>query len=237
MLYNHDALGRLETISAPRPGPYPDVFIINPTTSREDRLTILYDGLILPASRTPSMIRLARGIVHDAIASGSVRPDDVIGQLQSVLDWQGANLPYVEDPMDEHGYQMELFKQPWRALEDHGDDCEGKVTVTATLFNALGYPSVPIWLEQEEERQNHVAGQVGVPIRAAAAVRPAGEYRVTTIRPADAPKIRGSWLTFESTLSDVRLPTGQVVRGALIGEHPYDVLRRMRAGGVVRLGL
>ena len=183
------------------------------------------------------MIRLARGIVRHVVDTGQVQARDTIGQLQAVLDWQIQRLAYVEDPLDESGYPTELFKQPWRAIEDGGDDCEGHVTVTATLYNALGYPSIPIWIEQELEVQNHVAGEVAVTTSVAAKIKPAGRYDVTTIRPASTPTIAGSWLPFETTLGDVRLGAGRVVRGATVGEHPYDVLRRMKASGVVRRGL
>lgn len=213
-----------------------DVFLIEPTTPPQRRVDILYDQLIVPASRDPAMISLSRRIIAEGISLGQARRQDPVGHLQLLLDWQARNVFYQEDPTGPDGFQLELYKRPQRAISDGSDDCDGKVTVFATLAMAGGYEAVPVWIEQEGYGQNHVAGWACVPSEAAAAVAPPGRYNLIIVKPTNMPRVRGEWLWAETTLGDVRT-RGGIVRGPIIGENPYDVVRRFRSAGVARLSL
>lgn len=210
--------------------------VIDPTMPAIDRLNKLM-AWIREDSRDPSIVSLSRAVVADAVASGRAGYDDPVGHLQALLDWQARALKYQEDPTDDDGHQIELFKRAQQAIADGYDDCDGKVTVYCTMAYAAGYPSCPAWIEQEESRNNHVAGMSLVPAGAAASLQPAGEYECVVLLPSDAPRDSGSrrvWV--EATLGDVKTPSG-VVPGPRIGEHPFDVLRRFRRSGITRLYL
>lgn len=215
----------------------PDVVILDPTTPPQARMDFLYERYILPDSREPSMIALSRRIISDAVRDDpAVRLSDV-AQVQSVADWQARNIRYQEDPTLADGWQTELYKQARRAIDDGEDDCDGKVTVFATLVNAAGYPCIPAWIEQRDSRQNHVAALVCVPGEPTPLPPPVTEYGdLVVVLPARLPSVRGRWLWVELTLGDVRLGE-RIVPGPRVGEHPYAVVNRFRAAGVMRLGL
>lgn len=213
-----------------------DVVIIDPTTPPQARMDFLYERYILPDSRKPSVIALSRRIISDAVREDpSIRGDDV-AQVQTLVDWQARNLRYQEDPTLADGWQTELYKRAERAIADGEDDCDGKVTVFATLTNAAGYPCLPVWIEQRESRQNHVAALVCVP-GAPTPLPPPSDFRdLVVVLPSHLPSVRGRWLWVELTLGDVRLGE-RIVQGPRVGEHPYAVVNRFRASGVMRLGL
>jgi transglutaminase-like putative cysteine protease len=225
----------LDNFYAPYQGQL-DVVIIEPTTPPQARMDFLYDRYILPDSRKPSVIALSRRIISDAVRDDpAVRTDDV-AQLQALTDWQARNVRYQEDPTLADGWQLELYKRAERAISDGEDDCDGKVTVFATLANAAGYPCIPAWIEQKTSRQNHVAALVCVP-GAATSLPPPSDYDdLVMVLPERLPPVRGRWLWVELTLGAVRLGE-RIVPGPRVGEHPYAVVSRFRSAGVMRLGL
>ena len=210
--------------------------VIDPTMPAVARLNKLM-AWIREDSKDPAIVSLSRAVVADAVASGRAGHDDPVGHLQALLDWQAKAVRYQEDPTDADGHQIELFKHAQQAVADGCDDCDGKVTVYCTMAYAAGYPSFPAWIEQEESRNNHVAGMSLVPSAAAEALPPAGEYECVVLLPSDAPRdARSRRVWVEATLGDVKTPSG-VVRGPLVGEHPFDVLRRFRRAGITKLYL
>lgn len=215
----------------------PASFEIDPTTPPRKRLDILYDELILPGSRQAGMVALARGIIASGVRRGVVGRVDPIGHLQLLLDWQYTNIEYVEDAKGPDGYPREIFKWAWKAIADGGDDCEGKITVFCTFAEALGYKAIPIWIEQEFARQNHVAGKVALPRWCAELLPPVNNYGVVEILPSNTPRIEGVWAYVEGTLPAVRMPSGEIVPAAQIGEFPYDVQNRQISSGAVRARL
>lgn len=214
--------------------PRPPVFEVPPTATPRARLDILYEELIIPGSRDPGMIALSRSVISDGIQSGLVGRNDPVGHQQLLLDWQYRNVPYAEDPIGPDGYEIELFKWAWKAIEDREDDCEGKITVFCTMAMAVGYPAFPVWIEQPLSRNNHVAGKVAVPRWAAASLPVVKPYEVVIVLPSRVPEIDGVWAWVEATLPAVKLSENVVIPGAQIGEFPYDVQNRLRDAGVTR---
>lgn len=214
-----------------------DVVEIDPTMPPVERLDVLMEW-VLADSRRPDVIDLSRAIVSDAIARGSASPDDPVSHLQALLDWQQRAVRYQEDPTDPAtGQQKELFKRAYRAISDREDDCEGKVTVYCTMATAVGYAAMPAWIEQPRARNNHVAALSAVPAWAARSLPTPGDYPSVVILPSIRPHVAGAtWAWAETTLGDVVTPAG-LVRGPLVGEHPFDVLARFRAVGVARVHL
>ena len=212
----------------------PPEFEIDPTTPPRVRLDILYEELILPGSRDPAMIELSHSINREGVRAGRAGRVDPVGQLQLLLDWQYDHIAYVEDPPDAKGWQREIFKWAWKAIRDKGDDCEGKITVFSTLAEAAGYRAIPVWIEQPSSRNNHVAGNVAVPLWAAMLLPPVNEYDVVVVRPTHVPAITGVWGWVEGTLPRVRTHAG-IVPAAQIGEFPYDEQNRQRAAGLTRV--
>ena len=197
---------------------------IDPATPVDGRERLI-ESLVHEDSRDPLVCRVARSLVQDHRSS----PRDA---LQALLDgmWTpvadgGLGLVYAHDPPGEDVYQHAR-----RTIAMGKGDCKKLSIVFAAMARAVGLNAWAVWIDQPEADENHVAGLACVPKSRARD----GAGRLGPA-PADARSAR-DFAVLVHTPGTIECPGGQVewvettIRGARVGEHPYDVLARALAG-------
>lgn len=144
------------------------------------------------------------------------------GIAQVLLDWQNTHIKYENDPGT-----LEVFQSPRYTLERSAGDCEDKSDFFVCLAKIAGLASGSCWVSQPRSKNNHVAARVCL-------TRLHGQTVPYSPAPWDYDEKRDSF-DLEVTCPAQEFPGERYVwaeatlRGALIGEHPYAVLRRVRS--------
>lgn len=191
---------------------YPYAFLVPSITSVEQRVAIL-NSLVRQDLCDPDLQRMAKECA--ARTDGTPR-----GIAQAILDLQNEKIAYVLDPG-----RSEVFQSARYSLARRAGDCEDKGVFFATLAILAGLRAAVCWLNQPPPaRNNHVAPKVclswlrGAPASYVPAIwdysERRGEHTLEVTCPTGLEE--GVWVWAETTL-----------RGARVGEHPYDALARL----------
>lgn len=194
---------------------YSRPFTVNPRTPVPERVKLL-EILVRQGATDPKVIDLAQSIQASRPAG---EPREV---LQFLLDWQHDRAAYVLDALDQ-----EVFQPAWYTVVRGKGDCEDKAVLFSSMARALGYDARVVWLDQVGAQNNHVAAEAcmtrdggqTITYKPAALPAPPRAYAVRVHRP-EVPCPQSAWEWVETT-----------IRGSVIGEHPYDALKRLGPPG------
>lgn len=206
-------------VERPGAGPddLPDRFRVDPRTPVDTRVGWIL-RLIEQGADDGALDGVASVCERHCADPGSPR-----SVAQTLLDVQNALVSYVPDEDGEEIFQSAQFSYFART-----GDCEDKSIFFAAVARRLGLEADAVWINQKGAANNHVTARVCLVHRRGAARfdggRPwddpdPGRVRVVGL----APPARCSYAWAEPTL-----------RGALVGENPYDVLRRLGTGSPSR---
>jgi len=198
-------------------GRLPYSFIVEATTPVTQRVEMLRRLVEQDLADPRIVVDLAK------ITSQCVRLSDGTprGIAQAILDWQAKHIAYEYDPGD-----LEVFQSPRYTLARGAADCEDKASLVVALAKLAGLEAHSCWVSQPRARNNHVAPRVCLQSLNGASIASArapwdydqshDRYDLEVTCPAPLCELHG-YVWAEATL-----------KGARVGEHPYDVLRRLR---------
>lgn len=168
---------------------------LDDTTPVSERLR-LDNELADDGVETPEVQRFAACIATKA--AGGSRSTLAAAALAAVQ-----SKPYVPDPMVD-GQMTEELQRPLYTLLN-GGDCEDLAQLLMAVFLLMHFETIPVWLTQPEESQNHTTVIVKIP-------GTIGDPRLTQ----DLGEVGWNWA--EAT-----------IKGARLGEHPYAAADRVRS--------
>lgn len=171
--------------------------------------------------------RATYGVLERAVREGRVTPGDPAGYVQALVDWQGP-IVYANDPYYPDGWQMDVYQSASFTIGRGAKDCEDGAILLAAQCWWAGIYAEPWFLAQQNASSTHVAVGVCLPASVLGRLPPAGRYPVEVVRPQWRMACTGEMRWVETILPEVSLPSGRVVLGARVGEHPYDALARQQ---------
>lgn len=211
----------VERAGSPR-GDLPDRFLVDARTPVETRVSWLLRLVEQGAGRDAATFAGIAAVCE----RHSAAPTTPRTLGQALLEAQNALITYLPDRDGQEVFQGARFSYFART-----GDCEDKAVFFASVARLLGLEADVVWIDQPGAANNHVTARVCLVHRNGSLVddvpRPwddtdPGRVRVTGA--AVPVGCRYAWA--EPTL-----------RGALIGENPYDVLRRLGTGSPNRPNL
>lgn len=111
--------------------------------------------------------------------------------------------PYVPDPIVD-GQMTEELQRPLYTLKN-GGDCEDLAQLLMSVYLILGFQTIPVWLDQKGEEQNHTTVIVKL-------LGTRGDDELTRDMGEHG------WWWAETT-----------IKGAMLGEHPYAAAERVKS--------
>lgn len=199
-------------------GDFPERFRVSPWTSAETRVLWL-NALVDQGVRRDR--DLLGPIALDLRARAAAQTPRAIAQ--SILDGQNQLVAYEMDPDGE-----EIFQTARWSIVGGVGDCEDKSVTFATLAILAGLDADVVWVFQPDADNNHVPARVSLSL----------------LDGRNVEELRAPWDDDGRRYPKVRVlvgpraahrPAGRLrwaeptLRGARVGEHPYDALRRLGA--------